>query len=383
MLRAGALGAAIPFIGSAAQPSAAEPSGPAPEEFAKGVEELVARAHSDELAAYRLFEIGGADLPWIDLGLSASKGQQITFLVTGRWWLSRQHDLWFRPGLGFHARTRGKRPIYSPGADTGSMTASHDGPIEVARLASQTADEDGRLRIPEDIYRRDDVKLTGVALLWRGEAAAGLASLAAHGDVGGLFSAELGRLGRNRKLPEGWSNLFLLGGGEESFARDPSGEIVCESAGGASIIERPLSLPFASRPKLGWRWRVDHLPSLVAEDRAPVHDYLSIGVKFEDGQDLTYIWSAELLKGKVFRCPLPQWSAVETHMIVATGAAGLRSWRPFERDVAADYAAHIGGPAKAISHVWLLAITPFQRRRGACRYADIKVSTSDGATASL
>ncbi|MDJ0447976.1 DUF3047 domain-containing protein [Methylocystis sp. JR02] len=303
--RAAALGVALPVTAASNAIFASEQSGLAPVDFKKGVEDLIARAQSPELAGYRLFQIKGPDLPWIDLGLEAVKGQQITFLVTGRWWLSRQHDLWFRPGLGFHARTRGKRPIYSPGADTGAMTALHDGPIEVARLASLHADEDGRLTIPEDVYAKDDLTITGVALLWRGEAAAGLASLAAHGDVDSLLAAELARLRHNRRLPEGWSNLFLFGGGEESFIRDGNGEIVCESAGSASIIERPLSLPLASRPKLGWRWKIDQLPSAVPEDQAPVHDYLSIGVKFEDGQDLTYIWSAALPTGKVFRCPLP------------------------------------------------------------------------------
>jgi hypothetical protein len=220
-------------------------------------------------------------------------------------------------------------------------------------------------------------------LLWRGEAAAGLASLASHGDVGGLLAAEIARSRRDRKLPDGWSNLFLFGGGEESFVRAENGEIVCESAGSASIIERVLPLPLASRPKLGWRWKIDQLPSAVAEDQAPVHDYLSIGVKFEDGQDLTYIWSARLPTGKAFRCPLAGWNAVETHMVVDSGAQGLGSWREVERDIGADYAAHIGGPAKAITHIWLLAITPFQRRRGACRYADIRVETPDGATRKL
>jgi len=44
---------------------------------------------------------------------------------------------------------------------------------------------------------------------------------------------------------------------------------------------------------------------------------------------------------------------------------------------------HIGGPAKAISHIWLLAMTPFQRRRGARRFADISVETADGVARKL
>ncbi|RNJ48841.1 DUF3047 domain-containing protein [Methylocystis hirsuta] len=387
--RAMALGVAAPFAAEASKAVfAAELGVPAPADYRKDVEDLLAGAHSPELADYRVFEINGSNLPWIDLGLEAVKGQQITFLVAGRWWLSRQHDLWFRPGLAFHARTQHRRPIFSPGTDTSTMTASHDGPIEVARLATLYADADGRLTIPEDVYRKDDVKITGLALLWRGDAATGLTSLLASlaaksGDVGALVATELARLRRNRRLPEGWSNLFLLGGGEESFVWDANGEIVCESAGAASIIERPLTLPLASGPKLGWRWKIDELPSTAAEDQAPVHDYLSIGVKFDDGQDLTYLWSAALPEGKVFRCPLAGWNAIETHMIVASGTKGLGSWRELERDVASDYAAHIAGSAKAISHVWLLAITPFQRRRGACRFADIRVETADGAMRKL
>jgi hypothetical protein len=382
MLRcAAALGAAAPFAGGLLDnASAAEQK---PEDFRNGVENLIARAKSPELAGYRLFEINGPDLPWIDLGLAASKGQQVTFLLTGRMWIARQFDLWFAPGIVFHARTRGRRPIYSPGTETGTMIAAHNGPLEIARAAAQFSDEDGTLWTPADEYRNQEVKIVGVALLWKGDAASGLASLAAHGDIDGLVGAEIARLKRGRKLPEGWSNYFSLGGGAEIFSRAENGDILCESAASASIIERALSLPFSSLPKLGWRWKIDELPSAVAEDKAPFHDYLSIGVKFEDGQDLTYIWSAALPPGKVFRCPLAGWDKVETHMIVASGTEGLGSWREFERDLAADYAAHIGGPAKAISQIWLLAVTPFQRRRGACRYADIKIGAEDGATFKL
>jgi hypothetical protein len=344
-----------------------------------GIKGVIARANSPELITYRVFEIDGGDLPWTDLGLEVARGQQVTFLLTGRMWLSREHDLWFNPGLIFHARTRGLRPMYNPMLDTGTMTASNDGPIEVARSAAEWATEDGALMTPEETYKKADVKIVGIALLWRGDAGVGVKSLLAHGDVGGLLGSEVARLERDRKLPAGWSNLFSLGGGQEIFSQGDGGEIICDSAGNASIIERPLSLPLAAHPRLGWRWKIDQLPSAVPEDQAPTHDYLSIGVKFEDGQDLTYFWSAQLPQGKVFRCPLVGWNAIETHMVVQSGQADLGTWQRLERDIAADYSAHIGGSAKAMSHVWLLAVTPFQRRRGSCRYTDIKITTADDA----
>ena len=378
MLRASALGLVLPFAGPALRTAqAAEQS--AQVDVVSGIKEIIAKASSAELLAVKAFEIKGADLPWTDLGLDAARGQQVTFLLGGRMWLSRDYDLWFGPGLVFHARTRGLRPMYNPMLDTGTMTASHDGPIEVARSAAEWTNEDGALGTPEDIYKKADVAITGIALLWRGDAAVGVRSLLAHGDVGGLLKSELARLERGGKLPAGWSNLLGFGGGQEVFNQGADGEIVCDTTGHVSIIERPLSLPLTSRPRLAWRWKIDQLPSVVAEDQAATHDYLSIGVKFEDGQDLTYIWSEHLPEGKVFRCPLPAWTAIETHMIVRSGKADLGTWQAQERDVAADYVAHIGGSAKAISKIWLLAVAPFQRRHGACRYADITVTTDDNA----
>jgi DUF3047 family protein len=52
----------------------------------------------------------------------------------------------------------------------------------------------------------------------------------------------------------------------------------------------------------------------------------------------------------------------------------LGTWLGEERDLYADYQAHIGGPAKSVVRIWLLGVTLFQRRQGACRYADIQIS---------
>jgi hypothetical protein len=65
-------------------------------------------------------------------------------------------------------------------------------------------------------------------------------------------------------------------------------------------------------------------------------------------------------------------------MIVRSGKTDLGTWLSEERDIAGDYSAPIQGPAKAISHVWLLGVSPFQRRTGSCRYADIHIVTPDG-----
>jgi hypothetical protein len=104
----------------------------------------------------------------------------------------------------------------------------------------------------------------------------------------------------------------------------------------------------------------------------PTHDYLSIAVEFDNGQDITYYWSAELPVGTSYRCPIPTWTARETHMVVRSGRQGLGQWFSEERDVYKDYAEAIGGPMPArIVRVWLIAVSLFQGREGKCQYADI------------
>ena len=378
--RVAALGISLPMATAAFSRTAdaAEQAAPSTTELTGGIKAIIANANSAELIAYRTLEINGSDLPWTDLGLIAEQGQQVTFLLSGRMWLSREYDLWFEPGLVFHARTRGTKPIYNPMNNSGTMIAAHGGIIEVARSAGEWADESGSLWTPEEAYRKADVKIVGVALLWRDDAARGLKTLLAQGDVGGLLQAELSRLDSDRQLPDGWSNLFLFGGGPVVFSKGEAGEILCRTQKNVSIIERPIQLPLTPGTRLSWRWLIEELPSILPEDQAAAHDYLSIGVKFEDGQDLTYIWSQTLPQGKVFRCPLPRWTGIETHMIVRSGKTDLGTWLSEERDIAADYSAHIQGPAKAISHVWLLGVSPFQRRTGSCRYADIHITTPEG-----
>jgi hypothetical protein len=61
-------------------------------------------------------------------------------------------------------------------------------------------------------------------------------------------------------------------------------------------------------------------------------------------------------------------------MAVRSGFADLGKWVSDERDVYADYKAHIGGPAKSVVNVWLLGVSLFQRRSGSCRFAVMQIS---------
>jgi DUF3047 family protein len=348
-------------------------------ELVDGMTALLAKAKSPELREVRVFDLNGSDLPWKDLGLTVAKGQEVTFLLGGRVWLSREQDLWVEPGVAFHVRTRGARPMFNPMSNTGTMTAADNGPLEMARSLVEFQSEEGELAVPKNEYVKADAHIYGLALVWRGSALAGLTSLLGSGDVDGIVGAELARLQSPRKLPAGWHNFFMLGGGPVIFNDIGNGAIAVEPLKNAGILQHPVGIELKPQTKLSWRWIVEELPSRLPEDQLTSHDYLSIAAEFDDGQDLTYFWSSSLPVGKAFRCPIPRWTPLESHMAVRSGFADLGKWVSDERDIYADYKEHIGGAAKSVVNVWLLGVSLFQRRSGSCRFADMQISQPGAA----
>ena len=80
--------------------------------------------------------------------------------------------------------------------------------------------------------------------------------------------------------------IWLFGG----CAIDKTCHIVCGSdthglppiAKGMNGGCSPRKAPFA------WSWLVEKLPSELLEDLALTHDYISVAVEFDNGQDITY-----------------------------------------------------------------------------------------------
>jgi len=151
----------------------------------------------------------------------------------------------------------------------------------------------------------------------------------------------------------------------------------------AGILQRSVNIDLKPQTKLSWRWIVEELPSRLPENQLTSHDYLSIAAEFDDGQDLTYFWSSSLPIGTAFRCPIPRWTPLESHMAVRSGFADLGKWVSDERDIHADYKEHIGGPAKTVVNIWLLGVSLFQRRSGSCRFADMQISQPGAGTLKL
>jgi len=348
--------------------------------------EQLARQPLPEIASWRRVSIDSAQAPWLDSGLALAAGQQMSWFTCGATHLKAmpsisvpaRFQLWARVGGGEVLRgTRG----------THSLRAARSGTVELGSyFPGEWTSRHGDNAMPAEAYGLVEGNIEVLLIVWAAgiDAARGLAALAG-GDASGLAALEQQRLAETPVTPPGWDYLWFLGPAETFSPHDEGGEhcIDCATRADAAILHHDAELPLLPDTRLRWRWRVDALPSTLAEDTLPTHDYLSIAVEFDNGLDLTYMWSVSLPVGTVFRCPLPNWDQRETHAVVRSGTRELGEWLAEERDVHADYqtmiAPTVTAPAPTrVLRVWLIAVSLFQKGEGACRFAAISLRNSGG-----
>lgn len=321
------------------------------------------------LAGHARIRIDAAHPGWQPSGLRLARGDALTLLAAGEVWLSREADvvlgphvaLWWRIGDGPAQRAEG-------GAFT--LRADRDGELElVAKPPGEWADASGRFDpgLPRELMGASG-ELQVLALAWRGDPEPGLV-LAAAVDASGRAAQALADWREPLALPAGWEPLWRLGR-SRVFSRRPAvaGEpatIGCHCDSDVEILVHPVDLPLDESLRFSWSWCVDQLPGPRAEDSLPTHDYLSVALAFDNGQDLTWMWSRELPTGHHFRCPLPWWDQRETHLVVRSGTGELGRWLDEERPVLEDYRRCVGGePPARVTGIWLIAVSAFRRGVG-------------------
>ena len=195
----------------------------------------------------------------------------------------------------------------------------------------------------------------------------------------GLVAMEIDRLKHAKPKPAGWDFLWFLGRSEiySDLSTDNKRGIQCKTHKNVCILQKDA--PFALTPdtRLQWAWCVDELPSDFPEYTLPTHDYMSIAVEFDNGQDLTYYWSHSVPVETCYRCPLPTWNSRETHLVVRSGHDGLGQWIDESRNVYEDCRKAYGEAPKRIVRVWLIANSLLQRKHGKCEYRDIRLTNGD------
>lgn len=311
---------------------------------------------------------------WLDAGVPVNEGDEITLFTAGDITASRLIDvrmgpkvvLWRRIGLDGPIR---KFPNGSP-----SFRAERSGPLYLALYPPGDWQNEAGDFVPGKRWRGASGIVRVLIVKWTAGIEQGLTSLL-PASKNGLVKTALMHWQYPVTQPQGWNYLWRLGAGEIYSAGAKRGHICCHTDRDVGILQIPAGFPLEDSTRLSWRWRADLLPSSIREDIQPTHDYLSIAVEFDNGLDLTYMWSCELPGDTIFQCPLPWWKERETHWVIRSDAADLGKWLTEERNISADYARAIGGePPSRIVAVWLIANSVFQRGEGKCEYANIMLS---------
>jgi hypothetical protein len=344
---------------------------------------LLADVPGQVIAEFRIAELEATVPPWLDTGLRIRRGDQVTIVLRGRVFLAEAADLWIDPSQQVWSRVGGRGPIRRGSRSTDTFICDHAGNVEVGNaIPAEWTDLDGSITVDHPSYSRLTGGTTIVLIRWAPgvDPAAALRDLAERGDIHGLFRGEAERLeGAAGKPPPGWEHLWYLGPSEVYSQSDDS--IECVANNSFAIICRDADVPLTPDTTLSWQWKVDELPSRVAENTVATHDYLSIAVEFDDGLDLSYQWSSALPPETTYRCPLPHWSKRETHLVVRSGTGDLGRWLREERQVYADRSNAIGGASpRRITRVWLIAVSHLQHGQGRCAYRDIALGTANHHT---
>lgn len=318
--------------------------------------------------------------PWTPTRIRVDVGDQITWLAWGHVDLIKPLGTSVGPSLGLLCRVGNGKPVDS-GRSTRTFAADCDGLVQFAGRSPGWVQEDGSIavdRVPHRLpYRALTGALTAIVVRWPPETdpRAALASVASS-DQSGLCAAEAARLANRPQPPPGW-HPHPATGKEEIWA--PAGHgVSLDCNNSAGILRHPADAALTPTLRLRWSWRIDELPSQLPEDTKITHDYLSIALEFDDGQDLTWYWSTALPEGFAYRCPFDYWRKLETHIVVRTGPTDLGSWVDEERGVLADHQAAIGGPAPTrVVNAWLIGVSFVQGGRARAEFRNIELVDGD------
>ena len=337
----------------------------------------------DTVRALKVVHVPVSQPPWTHADVGLFAGDEVTVIGAGRAWLSAPLQIWIGPRFQLWCRVGQEGPIFRSTGETNTFTADHGGPLQLASyFPGEWADATGELATDPAEYQPILGDLRALVIVWHGSAADGLRKLAAIRDPLGLFARELERQESPAQTPEGWEHLWFLG--DSAIYRDDEVDggpcIRCNTHRDVGIIRREVDLPLDDDTTVEWRWKVDRLPSKLPEDTIFTHDYMSLAVEFEDGNDITYYWSAGLPVDTAYWCPLPTWHDHEFHVVVRSGKRGLGEWQQERRTLREDYERWMGEPPSRIVRVWLIANSLMQRIPGDATYADIVIRNGDGET---
>lgn len=323
--------------------------------------------------------LDGNTPPWQSTGLMLTAGQHYSLFAGGRiLWSPRHTNLYGGPRFHLWARISPGGRTVNLANDSGTFVADCAGTLELGIYMGVWADEFGRLASSTDLYRDLGGSIDVVATTYSGDSEPVLAGICRAQSPPVALTDEVARCARHYSPPAGWEYLRDCGFAEIYTGRTSAAGPVIEAhaSDDQGILRYPVDFPLTPETVIRWRWRLDEHPSATREDRAMTHDYVSVATEFDNGRDLTWIWSSTLARGEHFACPVKVWSARETHYVVRTGEDQLATWYEETRHVHADVMQSMGPPPPRITAVWLIAVSTFQHRTARASFAAISLGNA-------
>ena len=319
---------------------------------------------------------------WTPTGIAVAAGDNVTWLAWGTAYVIKPLAVGVRPRFALAGRVSGGL-VQQSGQDTFTFTADRDGMVELASLFPGELQPDGSIAQDRIPYRVMTGGFDAVVAPWprHVDPHTALERIAAE-DLSTLCAAEARRLCEPPQPPAEWSHHPRLRPAH-TYTRTDQG-VAARVRDGVGIIRHLVDVGLTSSLRLRWSWRIDQLPSTLPEDTTLTHDYLSVAIEFDDGQDLTWHWSCGLPTGYSYHCPFDHWHRRETHIVVRSGEANLGRWVDEERPVLADHQTAIGGPAPSrVVAVWLISCSFLQGREGKGEFARIALIDGDSTVSVL
>lgn len=292
---------------------------------------------------------------WINTGIIADRDETIVFEAKGRLEaeglsVPASFVIWYRVGNEGVAK--------NIAADRFSFVSEERGDLYVTARPAHFYWQDDRGTYPPELKSLPATD-TGLKLLIRPNASEIIAS---------------------QKPPEGFHYLHVLGQSQVWSDAGTGDEyvIIGEPNDETGIIKADLDIPITRDTVFSFEWNYERLPAAMAETAIPGHDYFSIALEFENGQDLTWMRSQFLEAGTHFRCPLPWWDERETHFVIEDANTELGTWQRHERNVLDDYATAVPGelPSKIVG-IWFIGANLLAKLPGKASFRDAKILQGD------
>lgn len=336
--------------------------------------------HSDEMQAPSAIAssanilFSNAHDRWKSTDIQVTSGDEITIFGEGLVNMGLPNAL--EPKQYLWARLGSEGPVFNLAANAFTFRAKHSGDLQLAVRPMGVYWEDRHGTFPADFHGVPPypLKASAQVILWQGEATDGLRAMQASDPdkYGGALKA----IEQDRTLPEGFEYLWYLSQSNvfSGFDQADRSGIIAHSTNDAGIVKRPLDIPLTPSTRLDFEWLYSDVRALGPESEAQFHDYMSIAIEFDNGQDITWLWSNHLDLGSSFTCPLPWWDQRETHIVLQAGQTGLGEWHRHNRPIAEDYASAVGGEMpKRITGIWFINSGVFGSPKGEARFANAKI----------